>query len=464
MTTATISSSSSQADRLRALVAEQLSRDRWSRDHLLAYQRERLHALLGHAVTASPYYRQVLGPDIASRQVALAELPTATLMDNFDRVVTDPRLRRAALEAHVVGPDPAQPLLGRYRVFATSGTTGLRGLFVYSAEEFASWIATCVRGLTWWGVTPATRMLGIGSPSPLHITQQVYVALLAGQSSAPPRLTVTTPLPEMVAALNAYQPQTLIAYASIAAQLAEEQLLGRLRITPTVVGTSSEVLTIDMRRRIRDAWNLEPFDVYGTTEATIPAASRPGQVGMDILEDLVILEVVDQDNQPVPAGTPGHKVLLTNLVNYAQPLIRYELSDAVTIAEGSNPLGLPYARIAAIDGRSDDILTLPTPDGGQIAVHPFHLRAPFATLPEVVQYQIRHDHTGLHVSLILRPTAPPDTTARVRHALTRQLQAAGAIPPAIEVTPVDEIRREGGHGAKLKLIQAIESQGEATTG
>jgi phenylacetate-CoA ligase len=56
--------------------------------------------------------------------------------------------------------------------------------------------------------------------------------LLAGQPGAVPRLTVTTPLPEMVAALNDFRPEALIAYPSVAAALAEEQLQGRLRIAP----------------------------------------------------------------------------------------------------------------------------------------------------------------------------------------------------------------------------------------
>jgi phenylacetate-CoA ligase len=338
-------------------------------------------------------------------------------------------------------------------VFATSGTTGLRGILVYSADEFLTWIATCLRGLAGWGVTPATRMAGIGSPSPLHITNQVYAVLLAGRPSSAPRLMVTTPLPEMVATLNAYQPEAITTYPSIAAQLADEQLDGRLRIAPTVVGTSSEVLTAEMRRRIRDAWELEPLDFYGTTEAVIPAASRQGQIGMDILEDLVVLEVVDQHDQPVPPGTPGHKVLLTNLVNRAQPLIRYELSDSVTLADGPNPLGLPYARIAAIDGRSDDILSFPAVSGGAVAVHPPRLRAPFAALPEVRQYQIRDDPAGLQVRVVLRPTAPPATPTRVRDILTQQLRAAGALPPAVEVVAVPEIERDGGHAAKIKPIQ-----------
>jgi phenylacetate-CoA ligase len=456
MTATSTAASSDQAARLRALAGEQLARDRWARDRLLAYQGERLRALLRHAATASPYYREVLGPDAAADDVPLTELPTLpkpTLMDNFDRIVTDPRLRRAEIEAHLAGEGAGQPILGRYRVFSTAGTTGLRGLFVYDEDEFATWVATCLRGMACWGLTPATRLAGIGSPSPLHISNQLYAVLLAGRPSGMPRLMVTTPLPEMVDALNAYQPEALTAYPSIAAQLAEEQLDGKLRISPTVVGTTSEVLTTDMRRRIHDAWNVHPCDVYGTTEAAVPAAGRQHQIGMDILEDLVIVESVDTHNHPVPPGTPGHKLLLTNLVNHVQPLIRYELSDSVTIADGPNPLGLPYARIAAVDGRSDDIITLEAAAGGRVAVHPFRLRAPFAALPQVRQYQVRHDSTGLHVRVVLRSTAPQDTLERVQAALTEELQAAGAVAPPIEITPVPELRREQTHGAKFKLIE-----------
>ena len=71
------------------LEAELLERDRWSRDHLLAHQEERVRALITHAVSQSPYYREALGADAAERP--LAELPTlskATLMAEFDRVIT----------------------------------------------------------------------------------------------------------------------------------------------------------------------------------------------------------------------------------------------------------------------------------------------------------------------------------------------------------------------------------------
>jgi putative adenylate-forming enzyme len=452
----TVTTTAGRTDRLRALAGEQLARDRWSRDRLLAWQAERLRALLRHAATASPYYRQALGADAADGAVPLSALPTlakATLMENFDAIVTDPRLRRADLDAHLAGPAAGRPFPGGYRAFATSGTTGLRGLFVYSEEEFANWVATCLRGLAAWGVTPATRFAGIGSPSPLHISNQLYAVLLAGRPVATPRLAVTTPLHEMVATLNAYQPQALTAYHSVAAQLADEQLDGRLRIAPAVVATSSEVLTAEMRRRIRDAWGVEPLDFYGTTEAAVPAASRQGQVGMDILEDLVVLEVVDRHDRPVPPGTPGDKVLLTNLVNHVQPLIRYELSDSVTLAGGPNPLGLPYQRIAQVDGRSDDVITLPAAGGGEVAVHPLRLRAPFAALPEVRQYQIRHDRAGLHVRVVLRPAAPAGTPARVRATLVEELRAAGALPPPVEVVPVAVIERAPGHAAKFKLVQ-----------
>ena len=97
--------------------AELMARDRWTRDELPTFQRERVQALVAYAVTNSPYYREALGADAA--ESPLTELPTlskATLMTEFDCVVTDPRLRLADLQAHLAAPDPSQSFLGAYRV------------------------------------------------------------------------------------------------------------------------------------------------------------------------------------------------------------------------------------------------------------------------------------------------------------------------------------------------------------
>ncbi len=127
-------------DELRALTRDLLAHDAWPRERLLDHQRERLRATLRHAVAASPYYREVLGPDAAAPDVDLASLPILpkeTLVERFDDIVTDPRLRLADLEAHLAGPDAAQPYLGAYRAFSTSGTSGLRALVVYDRDDMA---------------------------------------------------------------------------------------------------------------------------------------------------------------------------------------------------------------------------------------------------------------------------------------------------------------------------------------
>ena len=113
-----------QLDRIRARAGELIQRDRWTRAELLAHQRARLQDLLSHAVEHSPYYREAFG---GVRELAeLPTLPKATLMENFDRIVTDSEVTLAAIEAHVEGERAGERFLGRYRVLSTSGTTGLR--------------------------------------------------------------------------------------------------------------------------------------------------------------------------------------------------------------------------------------------------------------------------------------------------------------------------------------------------
>jgi putative adenylate-forming enzyme len=460
MSTATAPSNETGMATLQAQGAELVARDRWPRPRLLAFQRERLQALLAHAVSTSPYYREALGPDAGTGCVSLEELPTlpkAALIDEFDRIVTDPRLRLVDLERHLAGPNPGSLVLDTYHVFSTSGTSGLRGLIVYSEEEFRSWVAVSLRLFARAGITPETRLVAIGAPNPLHITRQLFAAFRSGRTGTP-RLSVLTPLEEIVPALNEYRPEALLTYASLAALLAQEQLDGRLRIEPRIVGVSSEVLTEEARRWIDEAWGVRSTEVYATTETLYIAASTPPHPGLHLFEDLAVVEVVDERNQPVPPGTPGFKVLVTNLVNRTQPLIRYELSDSVVLADGPDPSGLPYRRIARVDGRSDDILHFAGAGGGEIRVHPYRLREPFAALSDVRQYQVVHDDEGLLVRVVLKPSAPRDTPGRVRAAVLEALEAAGALAPPLDIQPVETIERESGHAAKFKLIKALASR------
>jgi phenylacetate-CoA ligase len=156
----------------------------------------------------------------------------------------------------------------------------------------------------------------------------------------------------------------------------------------------------------------------------------------------------------VSPGEPGSRILLTNLINRAQPLIRYELSDAVVLEDGPDPSGRPYLRIARVDGRSNDFLRFPGDEGGEVAVYPYRLRAPFSALLDVRQYQIVRIPNGLLVRVVARASAPRDLPDRVRSGIARGLSEAGAAPVTIRVELVDEIEREAGHAAKLKLVMS----------
>ena len=98
--------------------------------------RARLQALVRHARERSPYYRTALGPGAERADLSdLPTLPKRVLMEQFDRVVTDRRLHLADLEAFLGRADAGDLYLGVYRIFSTSGTTGVPGLFLYSQAE-----------------------------------------------------------------------------------------------------------------------------------------------------------------------------------------------------------------------------------------------------------------------------------------------------------------------------------------
>ena len=125
-----------------------------------------------HAATHSPYYRRWLAQTgaLGTGPVDLARLPVldkALLMEHFDELVCDPRLRRDQLLEWVGQLTGDQLYLGRYRVMVTSGSSGRPGLFVYDPAGWRSTCAQLLRSSGWAGLRPSLPASGWpGSAAP----------------------------------------------------------------------------------------------------------------------------------------------------------------------------------------------------------------------------------------------------------------------------------------------------------
>ena len=407
--------------------------DGWSRDEVLGYQARRLADLRTFAVSRSPFYRDLHRGLEGAPLTALPVVTKATLMERFDDLVTDRDVHLADVERYMTTASATDRFRDRYRVAATGGTTGRRGVFLADPHEWTQVLASYGRAYEWAGVaaglTNRIRMAVISSTNPTH-QSSIVGATVASRFVPTLRLDATTPVEEIVAALNDFKPDSLVGYASVLRILAGEQSAGRLQVSPRAVMSASEVLTADSRERIRVAFGVAPTNVYAATEtAGIASECRMGHLHR--YEDLVITEFVDEHDQPVPEGEFGARTLVTVLFSRTQPLIRYELSDRVAAAPGL-PGDLPFALLAGIEGREEDILTL-----GGVAVHPNVFHAALERLP-VAGWQVIDEGARLRVLLAGGPSV--DTLA-VRDNVRAALSGVGVIDVPVIVDLVDSIPR-----------------------
>ena len=362
-------------------------------------------------VARSPFYRELYsGIDTTTVDpTALPPVTKAQLMERFDDWVTDPRLKLAHVEAHLERLVGDELYLGQYRVMASSGSTGRRGVFVLSRAEWLVNLGNFCRVneqvLDVHPRLPRVRAASVGATSPLHISARTSVAAGVGVNRVL-RLDARQPIAELVASLDAFQPEVLFGYPSILALLADEQLSGRLRLRPKKVTTLSEVRTPDMEAVIRAAWGVEPHNWYGISEGGVLAADCSHHQGMHIFEDLFVVENVDEDGRPVPDGVTGHKLLLTNLFNRTQPMIRYEISDMAAIDSATCRCGRSLRRVTSIEGRTSEIIRFPAKGGGEVALHPFIIESPFTGMHEVRQYKVIHHPDVLRVLVVPRRGSP----------------------------------------------------------
>lgn len=407
---------------------------------LAQVQQQRLSALLAGAREQSVLYRERLQglPDDASAIERMAPVARDELMLRFDDWVTDPALHLDELQAFTA--DSARigdPYLGRYLIWESSGTSGRPGVFVQDAAALAVYDAletlrrrpdTSLR--RWLDPLGLTERLAFVGATNGHFASQINTQRLARlqswRASSIRGFSILQPIERLVDELNAFAPTVIATYPTAALVLAEQVQRGLLAVPVHEVWTGGETLGQTARDRIVQAFGAELRNSYGASEF-LAMGWECGHGQMHLNTDWLLLEPVDEHQRPVPPGEVSHSVLLTNLANTVQPLIRYALGDRVRLNTAPCGCGSSLPTIE-IMGRHDDILRLRGSQGHLVALLPLALSTVMEEAAGVFDFQIvqRDDHT-LVVRLPEQGEAGKQALARCRRALMDFATAQGLV-------------------------------------
>jgi len=430
----------------------------WSAEQVSAERDLRLRQLLGVAKERSSWHRDRLADiRVDSFGVAqLADLPPMSkddLLANFGAILTDPRLSLGAVEAHLERLSSDAYLHDEHHAIASGGSSGQRGVFVY---DWAGW-ATYYLSIARWhaydrkhdpALAAAPSVEGmVAADKPTHGSSA------QGQTFSNPqvrmeRIPITLPIDEVVARLNALHPTTIRGYPSALHQLSLEAGAGRLVIAPLRVRCVGEPLLPEVRDRLERAWSVPVHSQWIASEAGCLGYSCVRGRGMHTNDDLVIVEPVDDQGRPVLPGQPSAKIYITNLFNHVLPLIRFEVTDEMTVIEGSCPCGSAYTWIEEVQGRLDD--SLHYADG--LTVHPIVLRSPLGGQRTISEYQVQQTPRG--VKVLLRLVGEVDLAA-LRSEIAAGLAKVGLVDPEVVLIPVEHLDRQS--SGKLKRFVPLVS-------
>ena len=447
------------------LLADAVRSAHSSPQRLARVQRRRLRELVHHARTASPFYRHHYRSVGATFQT-IGELPALdkpTLMSHFDDWVTDADVRLADLRTNFLARPECvgQLYLGRYLVMTTSGTTGEPAILLH---DTLSWRVYNIlgrtrpqsligridlRALARRGVRTAALFATGGHFGAVTLAERIrrLSPLLADRTRV---LSVLRPLDDLVAELNEFQPTLLSGYPSVFVLLAAEQRSGRLQIDPVHILCAGELFTPAMRLAVTGAFGCPVTEGYAASE--VPGLAIECARGfLHVNSDWYVLEPVDSERRPVPLGVQSDSVLVTNLSNRVQPIIRYDLGDRVMLPPDPCPCGSPLP-VVVVEGRTNDMLTFDGVGHQPVHILPLALGSVIEESPGVHRFQaVGTGPRELTLRLDVNDEAARD---EVEHEVVRRLRdyLAGQHLPDVTITCAGEAPRQEPRSGKLRQV------------
>lgn len=348
-------------------------------------QEKKFKKLLAHALIHSKFYKNYYGERGITidkiNEISLEDLPIIDkkiVMENYDDLICDQVLKRKDVEEFINNPlNQNKKYKDNYNIICSSGSSGEVGIFAYNLKE--------------WNYIKALNIQRT-SKSKLRLFSKIKVAFIgnvygnyAGVSltNELPKLftktiavNINSPIGEIRAQVDSFQPEILSGYASGIFTLAQEQIKGNINIKPTKILCSGEVLNDHMRSEIKNAFGIEPINLYAASESLGMASECQEHNKLHLFTDLYKFEVVDKELKPVLPGSSGN-LILTNLFNYTQPLIRYRMNDEVILDDNLCECGSPFPVLKSIAGRQDEFLWFEKSDKTKEFIHPSIIRGSY---------------------------------------------------------------------------------------
>lgn len=335
-------------------------------------QDTKLRRLLHYAWEHSAFYRRTYEQaGITEEQLdslPLSEFPSVdkkVLMEHFEELVTVSDLSQEKLRRFDEEENPdRRAFMGKYHVVHSSGSTGKPGYFIYDEDAWSQMLTGIVRGALWNMSMPQIVKLLIRRPRIVYIaaTDGRYGGAMAvgdgidGVGAKQMYLDVKTPLDEWSKRIREFNPNIIIGYPSAIKILAELQEKGKASVQAVRVISCGEPLSLGLRAYLEKTFKCPLINIYGASESLALGVETGQEDGMLLFDDLNVVEMEEG------------AMYLTCLYNFAQPLIRYKISDRLVLKE---PMaGSPFTRAEILLGRDEDILWFEDGKGHCDFLHP----------------------------------------------------------------------------------------------
>ena len=359
-------------------------------------QQKRLQELVSYARENSPYYKELYSKVPADFK--LQDLPPVNkkdLMDHWNDWVCDRSLTLEEVNAFMEDKDNiGRKLKGEYLVFTTSGSTG--NPLVTVCDRNANNIMGAISAVRAFArkedlvsfIKHGSKSIGVFADEGFYLGNSSIRSRLLSMPWKKKQMAVSSalyPTAKIVEQLNAFQPAMVGGYPSNLELLMKEAQAGRLKISPVLIMTGGEYLSDELRQKLADTFQCYVQTSYSCTEGGTVACECTQQ-HFHINDDWLIVEPVDAEGNPVPDGVRSDKILLTNLYNYTQPYIRYEVTDRVIMHHEPCPCGNPSPWIE-LEGRTDDVTAF-MEHGDTVRIAPLSMYALLKEVHELRRFQV----------------------------------------------------------------------------